>query len=103
MQKYRLLEEIGHGNYSRIYRAVREADGRVVAVKKSLFAYSQLKEKLNAEVATLKKLQEHPCVVRLIEAVLTERDEFYMIFEHLPMSLIENYQLTRNGFGGGLS
>ena len=66
MHKYRLLEEIGRGNYSTIYRAVREVDGRVVAVKKSLYSYSQLRDKLNAEVLALKKLQEHPCVIRLL-------------------------------------
>jgi serine/threonine protein kinase len=40
MHKYRLLEEVGTGNYCVVYKAVRESDKRMVAVKKSLFPYS---------------------------------------------------------------
>jgi protein kinase len=103
MHKYRLLEEIGKGNYCAVYKAVRESDGRIVAVKKSLFPYSQLREKLNSEVATLKKLQDHPTVIRLLEVIRTDRDEFYMVFEYQPMSLIEHYKYAKNSFGIGLS
>jgi protein kinase len=51
----------------------------------------------------LKKLQDHPTVIRLLEAILTDRDEFYMVFEYQPMSLIEHYKYAKNCFGIGLS
>lgn len=100
MNQYRLFEEIGRGNYSTIYRAMREADGRMFAIKKSLFPYSQLREQLLSEVSTLRKLQNHPTVIRLVEVIVGDRDEFYMVFEHLPMSLIECYKLAKASYNG---
>lgn len=89
---YRVMTQIGSGGMSVVYRAAREDDGAVVALKvlpASWGAAPELRERLQREAIVLQRLQ-HPGVIRLLEVgQVAERlgGGIYIAMEWLPQAL----------------
>jgi serine/threonine-protein kinase len=81
---YRVLEELGSGSLSTVYRAVQEPVGRVVAIKalKSTIAPSSpFAAQLEREARILAQLQ-HENVIGLFDFVKTPQ-QMYLVLEHV--------------------
>jgi serine/threonine-protein kinase len=81
---YRVLEELGSGSLSTVYRAVQEPVGRVVAIKalKSTIApTSPFAAQLEREARILAQLQ-HENVIALFDFVKTPQ-QMYLVLEHV--------------------
>jgi serine/threonine-protein kinase len=87
---YRVLDELGSGSLSTVYRAVQEPLGRVVAIKalKSTIApTSPFAAQLEREARVLSTLS-HPNIVMLHDFVKTQ-SQMWLVLEH-----IEGYSLA---------
>src|SRR5262249_49104121 len=81
---YRVLEELGSGALSTVYKAVQEPLGRVVAVKalkETIAPSSPFAAQLEREARVLGQLS-HPSVVLLFDFVKTE-SQMYLVLEHI--------------------
>jgi len=74
MRDYELIEELGQGTYSTVYRARRISDNKVVALKQlklppGLDAYQEtsLMERFRSEADTARRLN-HPHIVSIVDA-----------------------------------
>lgn len=74
---YRILEELGGGATSRVYRVRDEATGQVYVLK-----YSEHARRLRAEAGILRSFQ-HPCFPRWIEDGSLP-DGAYLVMEYIP-------------------
>ena len=89
---YRVMAQIGSGGMSVVYRAAREDDGVVVALKvlpASWGAAPELRERLQREALVLQQLQ-HPGVIRVLDVgQVAERlgGGIYIAMEWLPQAL----------------
>ncbi len=82
MAGYEILEELGKGATSRVYRARKEGTGQIYALKCSGHI-----ERLRAEAAVLKELK-HPCFPRWIgDGRLS--DGAYLVMEYIPGITLE--------------
>ena len=95
MQNYRLLEEVGTGSYSVVYRAEDLRNGSIVAVKVMKFFYSHARKLQDTELVALKLFQNCPCVVRLLDHFI-EEDVMVLVFELGGATLLQVYQDLRN-------
>jgi len=91
---YRLVEEIGAGGMSTVYRAER-ADGafeRAVAVKllRRRFQGENAEERFRAERQVLASLQ-HPNIAQLIDGGVTEKERPYLVMELVDGTPITEY------------
>ncbi len=92
---YRLIEEVGRGGMSIVYRAER-ADGRFdkqVAVKivHGMGGHeSELTRRFQLESQVLATL-EHPNIAHVLDAGLTERDDPYLVMEYVDGRPITRY------------
>ena len=70
---FALLQEIGRGAYSQVYKVRRFADSKIYALKKIDFSRFSKKEKDNAllEISILSSIQS-PNVIQLYEAFIDE-------------------------------
>ena len=85
MPEYRILESIGRGMTSQVYRA-QDPSGRLVAIKELLPEHRKDPKRvqgLDREVALMRDIR-HPNTVTLIEF---DRPRFRMVLEYLPVSL----------------
>src|SRR4051812_34527054 len=81
---YRVLEELGSGALSTVYKAVQEPLGRVVAIKalkETIAPSSPFAAQLEREARVLSQLS-HPSVVLLFDFVKTE-SQMYLVLEHI--------------------
>lgn len=85
---YRILEELGSGATSRVYRVRNEETGQVYALK-----CSEHVRRLREEAAVLRSFQ-HPCLPRWIEDGSLQ-DGAYLVMEYIPGitlgRLMDNY------------
>ncbi|KAL6839943.1 hypothetical protein ACP4OV_029753 [Aristida adscensionis] len=87
------LEKIGSGTYSNVYKAIDVQSGRVVALKK--VRVDSVGEVGSArfmarEIALLRRLGEHPNVVRLdglVTSRLATAPSLYLVFEYMDHDL----------------
>src|SRR5262245_53914320 len=86
---YRILEALGRGGMGVVYRAVRQDEGRVVALKTvRVTAESQLAG-LRREIHALARLR-HPGIVRIVEEGVADGLPWY------AMELLEGMTLRRH-------
>ncbi|MCS7161152.1 MAG: serine/threonine-protein kinase [Gemmatales bacterium] len=81
---YALLERLGHGGMSRVYKAQHLATGLVVAVKILDERHAQNPTALarfRREIAALQQL-EHPNIVRALDAA-EHNGQFYLVLEYV--------------------
>jgi serine/threonine-protein kinase len=82
---YRIVEPIGSGALSSIYKAVQEPLGRVVALKAlktQISPTSSFGEQLDREAKILRDLA-HPNVVLLLDAARTASGRPFLVLEHV--------------------
>ncbi len=87
---YKLLEAIGEGGFSLVYRAIQKSTGQVVAVKVlRLFdehnpqQYKRSKARFEREIRLCAGLQ-HPNIVKLLDKGETSDQRLFAIFEYVP-------------------
>lgn len=91
MQNFTLLDKIGSGSYSTVYRARDQRTNQTVALKIMKFPYSKGKRLQDMELIALKKFKSNPCVIQLLECFM-ENDIMYMVFELGGSTLIDYYR-----------
>lgn len=82
--KYKLIEKIGSGGLSDVYKAESPADDRLVAIKiirEELFSDNVAKEVFLREAALLKEIN-HPNVIKIIEQGQS-RGYYYLAMEYI--------------------
>ena len=84
MEKYEILNEIGHGNFGKIYKIRRNQDNKILIWKE--LDYSQMsskeKEQIVTEVNILREL-DHPNIVKYYERVIDKKNsKIYIIMEY---------------------
>ena len=98
MEKYEILNEIGHGNFGKIYKIRRKQDNKILIWKE--LDYSQMsskeKEQIVTEVNILREL-DHPNIVKYYERVIDKKNsKIYIIMEYCEggdiSHLIKNYK-----------
>ncbi|RCV28846.1 hypothetical protein SETIT_5G435600v2 [Setaria italica] len=90
---FQKLEKIGSGTYSNVYKAIDVESGRVVALKKVRVdgvGEAESARFMAREIALLRRLGDHPHVVRL-EGLVTSRlntaPSLYLVFEYMEHDL----------------
>ena len=70
---FEVLEKLGSGTFSEVFRVKRKEDGKVYALKKVSLEPLSVKERQNAlnEVRILASIQ-HPCIIGYKEAFLED-------------------------------
>ena len=93
MDRYKLLNTVGEGTESTVFKALNRVTGEVVAVKrlkKKLYSWEECA--VLAEVQALRNLS-HPNILRLKEAIRAD-DELNMVFDFLDQNIA---QVIKNG------
>lgn len=97
--KYEILERVGSGAYSDVYRARRRSDGATVALK-------EVHDYLSAsrEIEALQALRAHPNVVDLHEHFWREDEDAVLVLEFLRTdlaSVVAEARKSGAGIGAG--
>jgi serine/threonine protein kinase len=66
MQNFTILEKVGSGSYSTVYRARDNRNQHIVALKIMKFPYTKGKRLQDMELTALKKFKSNPCVISLL-------------------------------------
>ena len=69
---YSIMDEIGHGAFSIVFRGTKKSTGEVVAIKVINKANSD-PQKLNAEIDILKRV-DHPYIIKLFDVIDPAKD-----------------------------
>lgn len=94
MENYNVIEQIGTGSYSTVYRAVDLLTNDIVAIKVMKFFYSKGKKLQDNELKTLKKFQGNPCIIGLRQFFI-QNDVMVMVFELAGPNLLDYYKEFR--------
>jgi uncharacterized protein (TIGR02653 family) len=86
--RFEILDILGHGGFSRVYRVLDEVEGEERAFK--LFDNAAGYEAVRREVAALRKVQ-HPHVVKVYWADKTADGDWYLITEYIEGESLEEY------------
>lgn len=90
---FQKLEKIGSGTYSNVYKAIEVESGRVVALKKVRVdgvGEAESARFMAREIALLRRLGDHPNVVRLnglVTSRLNTAPSLYLVFEYMEHDL----------------
>eukprot|EP00826_Nyctotherus_ovalis_P035894 TRINITY_DN3125_c0_g3_i1.p2 TRINITY_DN3125_c0_g3~~TRINITY_DN3125_c0_g3_i1.p2 ORF type:complete len:116 (+),score=37.83 TRINITY_DN3125_c0_g3_i1:173-520(+) len=73
--EYQLIEQIGHGAYATIFKALHKTSGRMVAVKKQADIFGDLvgSKKILRELKLL-RLLSHPNIAKLLDVRVDESE-----------------------------
>lgn len=96
-KRYTVLDQIGRGGFSTVYKAIDTQEGnRVVAIKAARIRPDMTREEreqalalYDAEMAMLKKLH-HPCLPEIYE-YRTDEDEAYIIMSYIEGQSLQSY------------
>lgn len=94
MEKYNVIEQIGTGSYSTVYRAIDLTSNDIVAIKVMKFFYSKGKKLQDNELKTLKNFQGNPCIICLRHYFI-QNDVMVMVFELAGPNLLDYYKEFR--------
>ncbi|EEF33649.1 cyclin-dependent kinase F-4 [Ricinus communis] len=87
MEKYEFIENLGHGSYGCVCKAINKVSGETVAIKILKKSYSSWDECLNLrEVKSLRRMANHPNIVQLKELAL-ENKVVFLVFECMECNL----------------
>jgi eukaryotic-like serine/threonine-protein kinase len=97
-ERYRLVEEIGHGGFSTVYKAEdSRLSGRLVAIKEIKNRFVQESEREQANIAFEREAYllaglVHPNLPRIYDAFIDrEHDIRYLVMEYLAGETLEDY------------
>ncbi len=93
MSRYEIVEQIGHGAYSVVYKAVDLLTGSVVAIKRINHVNPDISSVLRRQIRSLQTLQ-HPNIIKLL-AVYSDHCYTNLVFQYLPFDLIAYYKDVR--------
>ncbi|KAL8522516.1 hypothetical protein ACS0TY_012619 [Phlomoides rotata] len=96
--KYEILERVGSGAYSDVYKARRRSDSLTVALKEVHDYQSAFRE-----IEALQTLQNCPNVVVLHEYFWSEDDDNVLVLEYLPTDLSAVIGAAKKEWEGGIS
>ncbi|PWA43698.1 serine/threonine-protein kinase Unc-51 [Artemisia annua] len=90
MEKYQLLENLGHGSFGVVFKAFNKLTHEVVAIKKLMTKYYSNEDWKNlTEVKSLIKMNNnHPNIIRLQE-IIKENNELFLVFEYMECNLYQ--------------
>ncbi|XP_046748531.1 cyclin-dependent kinase-like 4 [Diprion similis] len=99
MEKYDSLEVVGEGSYGVVMKCKHRDTGQIVAIKKFLETEEDVHVRKMAlrEIRMLKKLR-HENLVNMIE-VFRRRKRFYLVFEYLDHTLLDELEAVGTGLG----
>jgi len=91
---YRIVEEVGHGGMSEVYKGVRDDDEyqKEVAIKVLRQGYGtrSLLKRFKVETQILASL-DHPNIARLLDAGSSGEGQPYLVMEHIQGQPIDDY------------
>jgi serine/threonine protein kinase len=90
--EYTILEQVGKGGMSVVYRAWHEPTCRIVALKRippEIAVYKKIKSLFRREALIMQNLT-HPHIVQLLDHKIAG-EEFYFVFEYLPRGDLYTY------------
>ncbi|XP_010254056.1 PREDICTED: cyclin-dependent kinase F-1-like [Nelumbo nucifera] len=96
-QRYKILEQIGSGTYSDVYKAVRLSDGLIVALKEVHDYQSAFRE-----IEALQILQNSPNIVMLHEYFWREDEDAVLVLEFLTTDLASVIRETKRNRENGI-
>ncbi|KAH6818243.1 CDK-activating kinase 1AT [Perilla frutescens var. frutescens] len=96
--KYEILERVGAGAYSDVYKARRRSDSATVALKEVHDYQSAFRE-----IEALQTLQNCPNVVFLHEYFWSEDEDAVLVLEYLPTDLAAVVKSAKKDWDGGLT
>lgn len=96
--KYEILERVGSGAYSDVYKARRRSDSLTVALKEVHDYQSAFRE-----IEALQTLQNCPNVVVLHEYFWSEDDDNVLVLEYLPTDLSAVIGAAKKEWEGGVT
>ena len=79
---WEILEPLGEGGLGTVWKATRQSDGTIAALKVPRAEDISLVERLEAEAAALRSL-DHPHIVRLLETGPLENGSLYLAMEYI--------------------
>jgi serine/threonine protein kinase len=97
---YQKISQIGEGTYSKVFSAKNTQTGQVVALKEIVLnADDGAPSTALREIAFLKRLSNHPNILRLIEVLHPKEDSLTLVFERLSLDLRQYMdQYYKHGF-----
>uniref|UniRef100_A0A5B6YLJ8 cyclin-dependent kinase n=1 Tax=Davidia involucrata TaxID=16924 RepID=A0A5B6YLJ8_DAVIN len=98
IDKYEILERVGSGAYSDVYRGRRRSDSLIVALKEVHDYQSAFRE-----IEALQTLQNSPNVVILHEYFWREDEDAVLVLEFLPTDLASVIREAKRKWEGGLT
>ncbi|XP_043262362.1 cyclin-dependent kinase-like 4 [Colletes gigas] len=103
MDKYEMMEVVGEGSYGVVMKCRHRETGQFVAIKRFLETEEDLQVRKMAfrEIRMLKKLR-HENLVNMIE-VFRRRKRFYLVFEYLDHTLLDELERLGGGLGWEVS
>ncbi|XP_008550928.1 cyclin-dependent kinase-like 4 [Microplitis demolitor] len=103
MDKYENIEVVGEGSYGIVIKCRHRETGQIVAIKKFLETEEDIHVRKMAfrEIRMLKKLR-HDNLVNMIE-VFRRRKRFYLVFEYLDHTVLDELEASTNGLGPQVS
>lgn len=90
--RFRILEALGQGGFSRVYRVLDEVEKEERAFK--LFDNAAGYEAVRREIGALRKIH-HPNVVQVYWADKTSRGDWYLITEYIDGESLDDYATGR--------
>ncbi|XP_045809245.1 probable serine/threonine-protein kinase At1g54610 [Trifolium pratense] len=88
-ESYKMIDKVGQGTYSNVYKALDRETGDIVALKKVRFNTSEPESiKFMAREITILQKLDHPNVVKL-KGLATSRMQYsiYLVFDFMPTDL----------------
>ena len=87
MDKYKVIKRLGEGTFGIVTKCINQSTNEIVAIKKLKGQATSWDECLNMkEVKALRKLNQHPNVIKLKELV-RKNDEVNIVFEYCERNL----------------
>uniref|UniRef100_A0AC35U080 Protein kinase domain-containing protein n=1 Tax=Rhabditophanes sp. KR3021 TaxID=114890 RepID=A0AC35U080_9BILA len=88
LKDYIRMENIGAGTYGIVFTGRCKLTNQTVALKKIKLDPTDegVPATVLREIAMLRELRYHPCIV-MLDAVILETKKLYLVFEHFPMDL----------------
>ncbi|XP_010249663.1 PREDICTED: cyclin-dependent kinase F-1-like [Nelumbo nucifera] len=97
-QRYKILEQVGSGTYSDVYKAVRLSDGLTVALKEVHDYQSAFRE-----IEALQILQSSPNIIALHEYFWREDEDAVLVLEFLTTDLASVIKEAKRNWDNGIS